>query len=1083
MAFQLKASNSLEELAKSLYFDLHEYNGNVFRPYYIVTQTDGMNNWLGTKLAEWQGIAAGIAYLKPNDLIFKIYLLLGGTAQTIMSGDNLCWLLFHLMGTPEFMAKFPKVASYYVLTEEKSQDQIAIDNARIKRLGLAKKVADLFDQYQIYRTDMIMAWNKGQQGGQELEAWQFYLWEKINIKDQDNTGRGKRVFADKNEIADFIEKAIQQNQTEVARLLEKMPAVFIFGISLLTEYHLHIFDLLAGKMQIYFYLLNPAPADYWYDDLSEKRLIFLRKLGKVASDQTAQGHPLLQSMGKVIKDTFGMLFKKDEILNSYEALPEILPEEDSLLHKLQLSIYENRTPDKETPLFAIEDIKDGSLSIHACYSPLREVESLYNFLVYLIDRKKQSLSARDIVVMVSDIDHYAAYIRAVFDHAPYRFPYKIADERFTESDSISSALESLLLLESSAFTAETVLRLLDSSYIRSHLGITRLELLREVLEQAGIRFGIEGNYTDDSVYVSWNYGLKRIMYGICMMSDQQVGEGPEGFYPLNLVEGSDSEQVIQFVAFVQDLMDMLERREQDRTLSGWADFVKQLLEKFILKEEQQGDEEFEYLAALLADYNSSEAFFGEAISFGVFMESFGQRLITASRNSNFASGGVTFCSLIPMRSIPFKVVALLGLDYDKFPRKEQSLGFNLMEIQKRPGDRNVKANDKHLFLETILSARDYLYISYIGRNIKDNTDLPASSLVEELIEYIVAECRVEKPAEKKEIRKAIIFKHALHHFSPMQSGDVPQYLHLVSDTENEIQDKAATADLESDTTDLNLDRFIGFLINPIKGYLNQVLGIYYGQRTDVLKEEEIFELNNLQLYQYKGELIDLNEEEAWEDYRDKGVKTGKLPLKNSSRVAMIELLETVSPVRVLFETQIAGAAVREVHVNYSCDGISISGKLRLYGDKLILLSWSKKEMKTLLQGYIQYLMLLVSDIHAELVIISSKQNQVFLAQPLNKQRAIESLNQLIELYQRGQNGILPFVLGLALKGTKDGLDFKKWYSKIQNKNNKGAYTDPYIQKADELGVFSPEALENYIDILEMLESPLKELFPTFNMGS
>ena len=1079
MAFQLKATNSLEELAKSLCLDLQQYKGNVFRPYYIVTQTDGMNNWLGTQLAQWQGIAAGFHYLKPNDLIFRIYLLLGGTAQAIMSGDNLCWLLFHLMGTEEFIIKFPKVASYYMLAEDKVKTQTAIDNARIKRLGLAKKVADLFDQYQIYRADMIMAWNKGQKGSQDLEAWQFYLWEEVNKKVRENATEGGRAFADKNEIADFIEKAIQEEGAELNRFLDKMPAVFIFGISLLTEYHLRIFDLLSDRMQIYFYLLNPAPADYWYDDLSEKRLIFLRKLGKIGAEQSAQGNPLLQSMGTVIKDTFRMLFKKDEILNSYEALPEVLPEADSLLHKLQLAIFENSTPQKDNPVFSKIDIKDESLTIHAGYSPLREVESLYDFLVYLIDHRKQSLSARDIVVMVSDIDHYAAYIRAVFDHAPYRFPYRIADERFTESDSISSALESLLLLETSSFTSETVLRLLDSSYIRSHLGITRLDLLRMVLEQSGIRFGIEGDYTDDSVYVSWNYGLKRIMYGICMFGDVQVGEGQQGFYPLNLVEGSDREQVIKFIAFVQDLITMLKNREQDRTLSGWADFVKELLEKFILKEELQGEEEFEYVASLLADYNSSEAFFDAKISFGVFMESFGQRLIAASRNSNFASGGVTFCSLIPMRSIPFKVVALLGLDYDKFPRKEQSIGFNLMEMEKRPGDRNVKANDKHLFLETILSARDVLYISYIGRNIKDNTDLPASSLVEELIEYIISQCRLETPAELKDIRKEIIIKHPLHHFSSAEAGNIPRYLHLMPQTENEVQDKVIESDLENEPNELDLDKFIAFLMNPIKGYLNQVLGIYYGQQEGVLKEEEIFELNNLQLYQYKGELIELNDEMAWEAYRDKGVKTGKLPLKNSSRVAMIELLETVRPVRELFEAQIDGLEPRVVHVNYNYEGLTVNGKLSLYGEKLILLSWSKKEVKTLLQGYIQYLMLLACDFKVELVVISSKQAHVFEAQPLDRQQAMEALNQLISLYQQGQSQMLPFVLGLDLKPAKNGPEFKKWYSKIQNKNYKGGYTDPYIQKADELGIFDPQALIQYIEIKEKLENPLKELFPTF----
>lgn len=1071
MAFQLKASNSLEELARGLYLDMGQHKGDVFRPHYVVTQTDGMNNWLGTQLAEWQGIAAGIQYLKPNDLIFRIYFLLGGKAEATMSADNLSWLLYNLMGSQEFKQRFPQIAQYYQLEDEAAASESELDSARVKRLGLAKKVADLFDQYQIYRTDMIKQWNEGSARGKELEQWQFYLWEKAREKAALSAAK---TFADKNQISAFIEDALKDPQTE-GYLQSKMPAVFIFGISLLTEFHLHIFDLLSDKIQIYFYLLNPAPSDYWFDDLSEKRLVFLRKLGQIDPAERPQGHPLLQSLGKIIKDTFGMLFKKDEILNAYEALPEILPEEDSLLHKLQVSIYENRTPDKAYPIFDLEDAMDGSLTVHACFSPLREVEHLYNFLVYLIDQKNEGLAPRDIVVMVSDIDHYAAYIRAVFDHAPFLFPYRIADEKFTEADSITSSLDSILQLEAASFTAENVLRLLDSSFIRKRRGLTRMDLFREVLDAAGIRFGIEGSYTDDSVYVSWRYGLQRIMYGICMATDEQVGEGPEGFYPLDIVEGSDSEQVIRFVAFAEDLIRMLEQRKTMRTLAGWSAFIKELLEQFILDEQQQGDEEFEHVASLLADYNSAAVLLEEQLSFAVFMGSFSERLVQSSRNGNFAAGGITFCSLIPMRSIPFKVVALLGLDYDKFPRKEQSLGFDLMEVHKRPGDRNVKANDKHLFLETILSARDYLYISYIGRSVKDNSDIPASGLVDELIDYIAGQSN-----DPEKVRKAIVAKHPLHHFSPVNQSEIPRYLQLTRSAQPGAGSQDMSTQLVSPNTDLPLKEFIRFLQRPVKGYLNRVTGIYYEDSDDVLKDEEIFELNNLQRFTYRDELVDLHEEKAWEDYRDKGVKTGLLPLKNSSRLEMISLLEEVAPVRAMLDKETAGLTQREVFVSYKSANLDISGKIDLYGDKLIVLSWSKNEFKKVLEGYIQCLMLMVSSVPVSFKVISRKNNQVFNADISKIENPGAVLDALIEIYNEGQQKILPFALGLKLNKKPD---FRNWYNVIQGKDFNGNYSNPYIGKADELGVFDLAAFEDYKRLAEILEKPLMELFPGFEMLS
>jgi len=1092
MAFQLKASNSLKILARNLCWDMQQFKGDVFRPYYVVTQTEGMNNWLGARIADWQGIAAGIHYLKPNDLIFRIYLLLGGKAIATMSADNLSWLLYQFMGEQEFMDRFPKIAEYYKVSpaEGMTMDEIDLSVARVKRYGLAQKVADLFDQYQIYRYDMIMKWNQGTHTQQELEAWQYYLWNKARIRQQNDQSKEKKAFADKNEIAAYIENALKDRNEAMDTLLSKMPAIFIFGISLLTEFHLRIFDLLAARMQIYFYLLNPAPGDYWYDDPSVKRLIFLKKLGKVAPEEQPLGSPLLQSMGKVIKDTFTMLFKKDEILNSYEPLDEVLPEPDSLLHKLQRSIYENKTPDRKEPIFNMEDFSDRTLTVHACYSPLREVESLYNFLVYLIDQKREVLSPRDIVVMVSDIDLYAAYIRAVFDHAPYLFTYRIADEKFTAADSISSALESLLLLELHAFTSETVIRLLDSSYIRRHLGISQISLIKDVLEVSGIRFGVTGNYQDDSVYVSWKYGLQRIMYGISMAGEQQVGSGPAGFYPLDMVEGREAEEVIRFVQFVEDLIEMLENRQRSRTLDEWTDFIKQLLRQFILQEELQGGEEFDYLDMLLKDYNSSAAFLQEPLSFDVFMQSFGQRLLLSAREANFASGGITFCSLIPMRSIPFKVIALLGMDYDKFPRKEHALGFNLMETQKRPGDRNVKANDKHLFLETILSAENYLYLSYIGRSIKDNTDIPPSILVDELIDFIESNCGLgtdwteeEKQLlnEKKrpDIRALLVTRHALHHFSRIQPDGIPQYLHLVSNAEKGVEMSRQHPITDSIQAELPIASFWRFLQNPIKGYLNQVAGIYYEQMDDVLKEEEIFELNRLELYQCRIDLMDLKDELSWEEFRDKGVKTGRLPLKNSSRLAMSTLLADIEPIRNLLAKEIAGLDLRPLAVRFSYKETNLLGVIEVYGDQLVVLSWSKNEYKKVLEGYIQYLLLVVNGYQVDLKVISYTQKKVFKANNIDTSLAKKYLETLMDVYQKGHERLLPFILGLEFTKTA----YKEWYEQIRRKYIGATIQDDYIVKADALHLFTADAFEEFKELEAFIEVPMQELFTGFKMSN
>ena len=1078
MAFHLKASNALKELAVGLYQDLQPYKGSAFSVHTIVTQTEGMNNWLGGKLADWQGIAAGIQYQKPSDLIFKIYLLLGGSAEQSMSPENLSWLLFNLMGTVEFVERFPQIASYYRVEEGLEEDAVAIDVAKVKRLGLAKKVGDLFDQYQIYRSEMILQWNEGKMGDSGLEEWQFYLWKKMRAAVE---AAGVKTYTDKNQVASFIATALEE-PVAVAYLQQKLPAVFIFGISVLTEFHLQIFEKLSSKIQIYFYLLNPAPNDFWFEDLSEERVAFLKRINKIDPTEHAVGNPLLTSLGKVIMDTFNMLFKKEDILNVYDVLPERVPEPDSLLHKLQLAVFENKTPEKGAPIFELSDLQDGSISIHSCFSPLREVENLYEFLVSLIDQRKEQLSPRDIVVMVSDIDLYAAYIRAVFDNAPYRFPYRIADEKYTEADSITKALDSILSLEADFFTAETVMRLLDSSFIRNKLGIQRLELIRNVIREAGIRFGIEGNYKDDSIYVSWVYGLKRIMYGIAMITDQEVEAGPDGFYPLNLVEGSDSEEVIRFVYFVERLIQQLQQRSQHRSLAGWAAFVEEVLEEFIITDALQGGEEMDFVSALLADYKDSLVYFDEKVSYNVFMESFKGRLTAAFREGQFALGGVTFCSLIPMRSIPFKVVALLGLDYDKFPRKGHSLGFDLMELKRQPGDRNIKANDKHLFLETILSAEQYLYMSYIGRNIKNNTDIPASALIDELVAYIASECEASLEASD-----LLIQKHALHHYSNEPGNPTPKYLHMQSvGRPNARQPQAVAAVDEKQIVELPLSTFIRYIQHPIKGYLQDEAGIYYEDLKEALKEEEIFELDSLQNYQYRNELVQIEAKNEWETYIDKGIKIGRLPLKNRAQVVVKDLLEEVDPIRVLFEEVIQGEEKREVDVCYQAKKYLLTGRISLYGNKKVDIIWSKRNpMKSVLRSFVEYLLLVLSGENPVLQIISYSKQEIFTAESYDKPGAAALLNSLLDVYDQAKQRLLPFVMGLDL-GKKQP-EYSGWVTKMKTTarmeiygKGRGVIEDHYVAKAIELGILSEPSFDQYLALRAVIEGPLKKAFSSFD---
>jgi len=1064
MAFQLKVSNSLEQLAAKLCIDLQSTPQDVFQPIYIITQTEGMNNWLKIQMADRIGIAANCQYLKPNDLINKIYYLSGGAFSQTLSVESLNWLLFKLLGEDAFIKKYPSISGYYFNGEP--------DND-VKRMALAEKISDLFDQYQIYRPEMIQRWNDDLPGNTEDDEWQNELWVNAKIITE-------KKFPDKTLIGKAIEHALE-NPDNVERLQKKMPVIYLFGISLITEYHLQIFQELAKYIDIEFLLLNPAPSVYWFEDKSEKQLSFLKKIGKIDNSATNLGNPLLTSWGRIIQDTFSMLFKNDDLINAYDEIGSIEPLQDSLLHKIQYAVFQNEITSGETR-FTQKEIQDGSIIINSCYSPAREVEVLYNYLVHLVDKKDEKLSPRDIVVMVSDINLYASYIKAIFNNATYKFNYTIADESFASSDSISNALHAVLSITEDNFTAEEVIGLLDSSFIRKRFQITDLTLIRNVLNEANIRFGIDGNKEDDSVYISWNYGLKRIMYGICMGGSEEFGNGPDSFYPVDMLEGSTAHEIIRFVHFAEQLMTSIKERKQAKTIAGWVEYVDWVLHSFICKVEETTDEDYTLLLNQLENYNSITELFEEEVNYEVFMHSFLATLTGATRKNSFAVAGITFCSLIPMRSIPFKVVALLGLNFDKFPRKENSLGFNLMEKEKRKGDRNVKENDKHLFLETVLSAKKYLYISFIGQSVKDNSNIPPSTLVDELVDYIATSA-----IEPKLVREALITRQPLHGFSQKYAaGNSRLYSYLGSSTSTiKIISDDQIAEGRS-FAEVSLDSLISFLKNPFKGYYNKVLGIYYNDDEISLRDTEIFELDHLQKWSLKNRLLTIGDNGEKDRLKTMLVKTGDLPLKNMAEVELQNVETDVIPVRILFRDLIEDGVERKISFDIELDNYRLVGNVNgIYDDdKLVVVSWSKRETKYLLEAYIRYLALRASgNEEVKLYFISCINESVFEAVEISKEKACMRLKALLDLYVQGHKKILSFDPDFEIRPSDvNVLDDKLFQKALKAKFHNYNYpcTDTYMNKEYANEFFHADSIiEEFKSVAEELLIPLEELFPEY----
>lgn len=1067
MALRLQVSNSLSILATCFCKDLKQQNTSVFKPYYLVTQTEGMNNWLRLQLAENLGIAANYKFLKPNDLVNQIYAALGGEFQQSLSSENLSWLIFKILGEKDFIKDFEDISSYYT---ENTPDR------DLKRIALAEKIADLFDQYQIYRPEIIQKWNKDGLSNMDTDDWQRYLWVKANQLTNNN-------IPDKTQIGNYIFTALK-DPAKQQQLKNKMPSIFLFGLSVTTDFHLNIFHEVGHIIDFSYYLINPAPNIYWFDDLSEKQAYRLQRKGVLQKTDSNLGNNLLTSWGKVIQHTFSMLFKSDELINNYEEVELEEPNSEKLLHKIQRDIFLNLS-DAEREELSLINIKDGSLSIHSCYTPAREVEALYNFLVGLVDQKKEQLSPRDIVVMVSDIDTYAPYIKAVFKNAPYRFHFSIADESYTSNDTIAAALIALMEMNLQNLKAEEVLQLLDFGYIRKRFGITDLALIRKVVNRANIRFGVDGDIEDDSVYVSWNYGLQRIIYGICMSGDEEYFTEDNSLYPLDMVEGTASYELIRFVHFVEILIATLTDRDKNRSISDWVKYVERLLIDLVFDPGENADEDYSMLIKQLEKYNLVNDLVNAEISYPLFSHSFLGAVSATVRSGSFAGGGITFCSLIPMRSIPFKVVALLGLNFDKFPRKENQVNFNLITQHPRKGDRNVKENDKHLFLETLLSAQNYLYISYIGQSVKDNGTIPPSALVDELIDYLQT-----KFTDSDELAKEMIQKHSLHSFSTANNKDGKiNYLEVANKIDREFLVTRENDPLNF--SHIGVAEFINFFKNPFKAYFNKVLAIYYHSEDSLLAETELFGLDGLQSWSLKQDLLMIDENEQ-NQLKQRMLKTGALPLKNMANVVFEHTEDAVAEIRDLFKNCIVNCQEETINIDFTIAGTHFTGKITgIYGDKILVISWSKNETKYLLEAYLKYLIAQASGLNLQLNFISANKEWLYTAIHIDQFAATQKLAELIDLYVSGHSEILAFYPDFKISPKEiEAINYAKFKKVVEEKVNNYQFpcNDPYILQKYKDGFFDlnpdlkPEESEVFLNFKENFNkilSPLAQVFPTY----
>lgn len=1066
MSIHLNVSNDLTILASRLTTGLGSRQRDPFRSEWVVTQTAGMNDWLKQRFANDLGIAANIRFCTPDDVVSQLRYWLQPAGKQPLDREIVRWALYGLLGTDDFKTTFPDKAAYY-------------SDSDIRRISLADEMADLFDQYQIYRSDLLTEWKGRQIAGQAAADWQEWLWTRLQEQFE-------ATHIDRVEAKRTLKETLQDPEAR-ALVRQRMPALQVFGVAVITPYHLEILYVLSGFIDIHIYLVNPAPGEYWLDDTTERILAARRRGGAsiIAHPATAtMGNELLLNMGRLIRESFSLLFRDEDMINLYDPEEVEPPATQKLLHKIQRDIQGNRHGDLREVILPA-DIRDGSVVLSGSFTPLREVEALYNHLVALVDNTHGGISPRDILVQVTDIDLYAPYIKAVFGYAKYRMPFSIADQAVTADNNMFTAIQALLSIDAQLMKAEEVMELLESPYIRSRFGISDTEDLRDAVRQAGIIYSLEGREEDETRYISWHHGIKRILYGLCLGGGESFDDGREDLLPLDSAEGAGASDRIRFVHFLNMLEQMLEDRKTPRTIAGWAEYLRRLLEEMVFEAGARDDEDHPHFITLIEEMSMLDELVKVEVSFEVFRHSFLHRLTREQRSKSFLAQGITFCSMVPMRSIPFRVIAMLGMDYDKFPRKDSGVSFSyLVSGEPRPGDRNIRNNDRHLFLETILSAREMLYISYCSRDGKDATMKPPSPLVDELIDYVAK--GMEDQPDTDKLRKEWVIQHPLHGFNRV-------YFDAASGLRNYLPESRFRTGIEVaqgperiqtfDLKDVDIDRLAAFLQNPPKTLLQRQYDVKYYDEELLLPDHEVFEADNLQQHALKQDLLGMEPAEISE-YAHRQKRAGKLPLHNMGNALAEELYEEMLQLRTDFQSACSGRTATEADIDIKLSEGRLIGRITgIYGDDFITVCTSSTLFKYLLAGYVRYLALLASERNASFIFITKKFKGLHRidAGTITAAEALQQLDQLVSFFRAGHLEYFLFYPNLAREQfSMLREDHEKMIDLIEEMEEQAMnfdFKDEYLKKAMEHGFFSKDGFETLKYNVHLIMQPIAEQLP------
>ena len=787
MSLQIHRAERADRLVAALGELLAEPLADPFATEVVSVPTPGVERWLaqglagrlGTGPAGADGVCAGVAFPSLRRLADRALGGAGSAGEDPWHPQRAVWPLLRVLDASRGESWAAVLWSYLGDRDGRASE---LDGTRTRpldparggrRWATARHLAELFARYAAARPDMVRAWSAGRdldgtaQPLGEDRAWQPELWRRLRIE-IGTPSPDERLAAG---VAALL---ADPATTDLPSRLS------VFGPTRLEPQHVAVLGALARGRDVHLWLPHPSPAlwdalavGHGGDGAGSAVGVGLAALPRRGGnhDGAAGRHRLLAYLGRDVRELQQVLHASGAVSGDrHLAAPASPPR--TLLQQLQADIAADRGPTAQHRL----QPGDRSVQLHRSHGPDRQVEVLREVLVGLL-ADDPTLEPRDVVVLCPDIETFAPLVAAAFgldddqaaaEHPGHRLRVRLADRSLRQVNPLLSVLNRLVLLAGSRMEAAALLDLCAAPPVarRFSFNADELERLRDLVAQSGVRWGLDAEHRARFGMAgfgqnTWSAGLDRLLLGVTMDETDQHFLGTA--LPLDDVDSADVDLVGRLAEYVARVREVTDRCTVPQPLGAWVRLFREALELLTAVTQDQswqvGHAHGELSRLTEAAGDDADAVLSLADVTALLADAFRGR----PGRSNFRTGTLTMCTMHPMRSIPHRVVCLLGVDDGVFPRRGRLDGDDVVAADPRVGDPDPRSEDRQLMLDAVMAAEEHLVVVFAGMDARSGIDVPPAVPVKELLDTLDETASTDSG---RPVAEAVTVRHPLQPFDP-----------------------------------------------------------------------------------------------------------------------------------------------------------------------------------------------------------------------------------------------------------------------------------------------------------------------------